>query len=69
MRGGYLRFQAQYLRRIRLPEWRHVSPALRATLTDAGRSQDHSACNEAVGQLYGLDHAEKALLFAMEDAA
>lgn len=69
MRGGYLRFQAQYLRRIRLPEWRHVPPALRATLTEAGRSGDHSICNEAVGELYGLDHTEKGLLLAKEDAA
>jgi hypothetical protein len=69
MRGGYLRFQAQYLRRIRLPEWRHVTPELRATLTKAGRSRDHSACNEAVGQLYGLDQGEKALLLTPEEAA
>ena len=24
MRGGYLRFQAQYLRRLRVPHWRDV---------------------------------------------
>ena len=28
MRGGFLRFQAQYLRRIRLPLWSHVKPNL-----------------------------------------
>ena len=32
MRGGFLRFQAQYLRRIRLPHWRDVPPALRKDL-------------------------------------
>ncbi len=69
MRGGYLRFQAQYLRRIRLPEWHNVSPALRATLIEAGRNKDHIACNEAVGRLYGLDHDEKALLLAPKEAA
>jgi len=29
MRGGFLRFQAQYLRRIRLPQWRDVPDGLR----------------------------------------
>lgn len=69
MRGGYLRFQAQYLRRIRIPEWRTVSPALRKTLTEAGRSQDHSLCNAAVGELYGLEPAEMQLLLTPEVAA
>lgn len=32
MRGGYLRFQAQYLRRIRLPHWSTISPATKGIL-------------------------------------
>ncbi len=32
MRGGYLRFQAQYLRRIRLPLWESVNTAMRERL-------------------------------------
>lgn len=35
MRGGCLRFQAQYLRRIRLPHWRQIPPALQEKLCDA----------------------------------
>lgn len=64
MRGGYLRFQAQYLRRVRLPHWRDVSPALRATLIEAGCSQDNSLCSEAVRELYSLSKSEMRLLNA-----
>jgi len=36
--GGYLRFQAQYLRRIRIPAWSTVSPGSRDLLTEAGQT-------------------------------
>jgi len=62
MRGGYLRFQAQYLRRIRLPEWEMVSQALQRELIDAAERQDIAACNSAVFKLYGLSEAEQAAL-------
>jgi hypothetical protein len=48
MRGGFLRFQAQYLRRIRLPHWRDVPDALREALRDAAIRRDLGACNRAV---------------------
>ena len=62
MRGGYLRFQAQYLRRIRLPRWEDVPEALRAELKDAAERRDAEACNRAVFALYGLSKAEQAAL-------
>lgn len=62
MRGGYLRFQAQYLRRIRLPLWKDVSPALRKALKDAAERGDQEACNTAAAELYGLSAADRALL-------
>lgn len=62
MHGGYLRFQAQYLRRIRLPEWKNVTPELRLRLAEAGRQRDTVACNEAAAALYGLDETEQAIL-------
>ena len=62
MRGGYLRFQAQYLRRIRLPLWEDVSPALRSALKDAAERGDQEACNIAAAELYGLSVADRALL-------
>lgn len=62
MRGGFLRFQAQYLRRIRLPHWRDVPDALREALRDAAIRRDLDACNRAVFSLYGLTSDERAAL-------
>lgn len=62
MRGGYFRFQAQYLRRIRLPRWDDVDKSLRKSLIDAARTGDAECCNEAAFLLYGLDKEERAAL-------
>ena len=62
MRGGFLRFQAQYLRRIRVPHWRDVSAAMRQELKRAAETQDLAACNRAVFKLYGLTEEERAAL-------
>lgn len=62
MRGGYLRFQAQYLRRIRVPAWADVSDRLRTTLIDAAGSRNVEAANQAVFELYGLNKEERAAL-------
>lgn len=69
MRGGYLRFQAQYLRRIRVPHWKDVPAPLRKALTKAGAERDVSACNEAVFALYGLDASERLALAGSQEAA
>lgn len=62
MRGGFLRFQAQYLRRIRLPHWQDVPDALREELHDAAIRRDLDACNRAAFSLYGLTTDERAAL-------
>ena len=54
MRGGYLRFQAQYLRRVRIPEWASVSAALRSQLIAAATGA-RDACDHAARVLYALD--------------
>jgi hypothetical protein len=64
MRGGYLRFQAQYLRRLRVPHWRDVPAALRAELTMAGTSRNVDACNAAAAALYKLAPSERQTLAA-----
>lgn len=58
MRGGYLRFQAQYLRRIRLPKWEDVPDDIKRNLAIAGRNNDISAANRATYTLYGLNNEE-----------
>jgi hypothetical protein len=62
MRGGFLRFQAQYLRRIRIPHWSDVSEVLRLELAKAARARDIAACNQAVFKLYGLNAEERSAL-------
>ena len=62
MRGGYLRFQAQYLRRIRLPHWSAVSSDTMNNLAAAVNSGDVEACNQLVSKLYNLNADESAML-------
>jgi hypothetical protein len=54
MRGGYFRFQAQYLRRIRVPEPQTISKSIAARLVRAFDSGDPSLANEAALELYGI---------------
>lgn len=55
MRGGYLRFQAQYLRRIRVPDPRSLPPALAGSLRLAFRERDFAALDRLACEAYGLD--------------
>jgi hypothetical protein len=68
MRGGYLRFQAQYLRRIRVPHWKDVPAAVRHELSKAADTRDLAACNRAVFKLYRLTPEECAALGGNGDA-
>jgi len=62
MRGGYLRFQAQYLRRIRVPNWKDVPVGVRKELNKAADARDVVACDGAVSKLYRLTDRERAAL-------
>lgn len=62
MRGGYLRYQAQYLRRIRLPHWHDVAKEMQDKLKEAARRGDKEACDRVVFELYGLNTEERAAL-------
>jgi hypothetical protein len=62
MRGGYWRFQAQYLRRIRIPRWEAVPRLLRTHLVEVAESPCDDDVNAAVFALYGLSPDERAIL-------
>ena len=62
MRGGYWRFQAQYLRRIRLPRWEEITPQVKDALNFAVEHDDVTSRNEAVFDLYQLSRNERAAL-------
>jgi hypothetical protein len=66
MHGGCLRFQAQYLRRIRIPSWNKVPEKIRRQLSAAVASDDKSAVLTSVCQLYRLTPEEMQQLAPKE---
>lgn len=58
MRGDYLRFQAQYLRRIRLPHWQDVPKSLRSKLSELSHSGTDADLNFCVRKLYGINQID-----------
>jgi len=55
MRGGYLRFQAQYLRRIRVPSPKTLSKMQSHELKDAFRHRDRPRATQVALDLYGIN--------------
>jgi adenine-specific DNA-methyltransferase len=55
MRGGTLRFQAQYLKRIRVPDPRSLDDATSDALRVAFRVRDSRAATRAAAIAYGID--------------
>ena len=62
MRGNYLRFQAQHLRRIRIPKWNDISLDLRRKLINNADSNDIKEINKLVYEAYSLTVPECAML-------
>lgn len=55
MRGGYLRFQAQYLRRIRLPHPETISVRLASAISSAFRVRDFKRLDELALKAYQIE--------------
>lgn len=60
MHGGYLRYQAQYLRRIRLPRWTDVKRETQEALIRSAEQEDAAGRTAAVCEMYGLNRIECA---------
>jgi hypothetical protein len=58
MRGGYLRFQAQYLRRIRVPSPDTLSAGQTLALREAFRTRDKQRATRAALEVYRIDQEE-----------
>ena len=58
MHGGCLRFQAQYLRRIRIPSWHEVPEKIRRQLSATAVAADPAAMLKLVHRLYRLTPEE-----------
>jgi hypothetical protein len=55
MRGGYLRFQAQYLRRIRVPAPDSISEQDQEALIQAFRERDRDLATQTAVRIYGIE--------------
>lgn len=64
MSGGFLRFQAQYLRRIRCPRFATLSRAEQGALASVATEADQDALDSVVLPLYGLSESEAAAVVA-----
>jgi len=69
MQGGCLRFQAQYLRRIRMPHWGSIPLHLQLELREAALSVDPLRRFATVCELYGLSASEADLVRPIIEAA
>lgn len=58
MRGGYFRFQAQYLRRIRVPDPKTLSTAQTNALVKAFRNRDRELATRTALTIYGIEESE-----------
>jgi adenine-specific DNA-methyltransferase len=58
MRGGYWRFQAQYLRRIRVPDPKTISKLHAKELVEAFRQRDRKRATLTALELYGITQRE-----------
>jgi len=58
MRGGYLRFQAQYLRRIRVPQRSSITERHGCELREAFRTRDKARATRAALEVYRISATE-----------
>lgn len=58
MRGGTYRFQAQYLRKIRVPSPDAIDATTATALSQAFRRRDRDAATDAAAALYGIRRAD-----------
>lgn len=69
MSGGFLRFQAQYLRRIRIPHWEDLSPETCTSLESLSQEPERERIDETVLPLYELSGADiKSIVSFAHDA-
>ena len=65
MRGDYLRFQAQHLRRICIPRWSDVPKSLKAKLGAAWEAGDYAEYPSLVAELFELTEMERETMISV----
>lgn len=59
---GYMRFQAQYLRKLRIPHWNSIDESLQNRLIEAGKGADMAPFTALACEMYGLNEKEKSIV-------
>jgi methylase of polypeptide subunit release factors len=59
---GYLRFEAQHLRKLRIPNWDKISPDLQKRLVQAGMNNHSDTFTELTCEVYELTKNEKIIV-------
>jgi methylase of polypeptide subunit release factors len=59
---GYLRFQAQHLRKLRVPQWNSIDPTLRQEMIDAGKLNDTANFTKLTCKMYKLNKNELSVV-------
>lgn len=59
---GYLRYQAQHLRKLRIPKWRDIDNELQRTLIQAGKDNNIESFNSLACEVYQLNDREQSIL-------
>ncbi|MGH1461982.1 MAG: Eco57I restriction-modification methylase domain-containing protein [Neptuniibacter sp.] len=60
--NGYFRFQAQHLRKLRLPYWEELDNDLQNRLICAGKSNDTNSFTDLTCEVYDLTEKEKLIV-------
>ena len=63
MRGGYLRYQAQYLRRIRIPNRNNVKKNQIKQLIECHHKNNQYDLDKIVFEIFGLNLKDKNIIF------
>ncbi len=57
-----MRFQAQHLRKLRIPLWNSINDTLKTKLIHAGLSNNTESFDALAHELYGLNGKERMML-------
>ncbi len=68
MAGGFLRFQAQYLRKIRCPRWDDLNPGLKTRLVDSAFAEQ-DACDDVVFDAFGVQSSVREKIRSYAESA
>ncbi|MBL3601804.1 MAG: Eco57I restriction-modification methylase domain-containing protein [gamma proteobacterium endosymbiont of Lamellibrachia anaximandri] len=60
--NGYLRFQAQHLRKLCIPLWDSIDGDLKNRMIEAGVSNDTASFNQLACEMYGLNKKELTIV-------